>query len=83
MARFASQAELETFLGGPDPDYLQFASALWQKGVKMTHQLAHARDPILLSCGLPELYIDDITARADRAGELNAINAFTMYLIVH
>ncbi|KAL0048054.1 hypothetical protein WJX82_006667 [Trebouxia sp. C0006] len=35
---------------------------------KTVHQLANAREPILLSCGLPELYIDDIKARADRTG---------------
>ena len=65
MARFASEAELETFLGRLDPEYSQFASALWQRGVRTVHQLANAREPILLSCGLPELYIDDIKARAD------------------
>ena len=69
MARFASEAELETYLGRLDPDYSQFASALWQRGVRTAHQLANAREPILLSCGLPELYIDDIKARADRTGE--------------
>ena len=34
MARFASVAELETFLGRLDPNYSQFASALWQKSVR-------------------------------------------------
>jgi hypothetical protein len=80
MARFASVAELETFLGRLDPDYSQFASALWQNSVRTVHQLANAREPILLSCGLPELYIDDIKARADRTGEPNAR---TLCLIVH
>ncbi|KAL0050695.1 hypothetical protein WJX82_005308 [Trebouxia sp. C0006] len=68
MARFASVAELETFLGRLDPDYSQFASTLWQNSVRTVHQLANAREPIWLSCGLPELYIDDIKARADRTG---------------
>ena len=83
MARFASVAELETFLGRLDPDYSQFVSASWQNSVRTVHQLANAREPILLSCGLPELYIDDIKATADRPGELNALNACTLCLIVH
>ena len=83
MARFASEAELETFLGRLDPDYSQFASALWQNSVRTVHQLAKAREPILLSCGLPELYIDDITARADRTGQPNALNTCIVCLIVH
>ena len=70
MARFASEAELETFLGKLDPEYGQYASAVWQNGVRTAHQLANARESILLSCGLPELYIDDIKARAVSAGEL-------------
>ena len=37
MARFASEAELET-------GYSQFASTLWQKGVKTAFQLANARE---------------------------------------
>ena len=77
MARFASEAELKAFLGKLDADYSQFASALWHNGVKTAHQLANARESILLSCGLPELYIDDIKARADTTGELLACN--TLY----
>ena len=73
MARFAGEAELETFLGKLDPDYLQFASTLWQTGVRTAHQLVNARESILLACGLSELHIDDIKARADRTGELNAL----------
>ena len=68
MARFASEAELKTFLGRLDPDYSQIASTLWQKGVKTAPQLMNAKESILLACGLPELYIDDIEARADRTG---------------
>ena len=75
MARFASQAELETFLSRLDPEYSQFAFSLWQNGVRTTRQLADATKPLLLSWGLPELYIDDIKATADRTGELNALNA--------
>ena len=83
MARFANEAELGTFLGRLDADYCQFASALWKNSVRTVHQLANAREPILLSCGLPELYIDDIKARADRTGEPNALNACALCLIVH
>lgn len=75
MARFASEAELHTFLGRLDADYSHFASALWQNGVRTAHQLANARESILRSCGLPELYIDDIKARADSTGKLKALNA--------
>ena len=48
MARFAGEAELETFLGKLNPDYSQFASALWQTGVrtrvnmKMLHKATSA-----------------------------------------
>ena len=83
MARFASEAELETFLGKLDPDYSQFASALWQNSVRTARQLANATKPLLLSYGLPELYIDDIKATADRTGELNVLYACTVCLIVH
>ena len=83
MARFASEAELESFLGRLDPDYSQFASSLWQNGVRTARQLANATKPLLLSWGLLELYIDDIKATADRTGELNALSAGTLCLIVH
>ncbi|KAA6419297.1 MAG: hypothetical protein FRX49_10696 [Trebouxia sp. A1-2] len=71
MARFASEAELETFLGRLEPDYSPSASTLWQQGVKTAFQLANARESILLACGLSELYIDDIKARADRTGGMS------------
>ena len=83
MARFASVAGLETFLGRLDPDCPQFASASWQNSVRTVHQLANAREPILLSCGPPKLYIGDIKARADRTGEPNALKACTLCLIIH
>lgn len=69
MARFASQAELEVFMQKHEPDYATYASALWQKQVKTAHQLANASKPLLLSCGLVELHLDDIQARANGAGE--------------
>ena len=74
MAHCASEAELHTFLDRLDPDYSQFASTLWQHGVKTPRQLANATKPLLLSWGLPELYIDDIKATADRPGELNTLH---------
>ena len=43
----------------------------------------NVREPFLLSCGLSELYIDDIKARAARTGELHALKACTVCLIVH
>lgn len=64
MAGFATEAELETCLGRLDPDYARFASALWQIGVRTVCQLANAVDPLLLSCGLPLVCIDDVKARA-------------------
>ncbi|DBB05863.1 TPA: hypothetical protein ACH3X3_009872 [Trebouxia sp. C0006] len=76
MARFASEAELETFLGRLDPDYSQFASTLWQNGVRTARQLANATKPLLLSYGLPELYIDDINATADTT-DIDAVDAET------
>ena len=42
MARFASEQELETFLGRLDPEYSQFATVLWQNGVRILHQFANA-----------------------------------------
>ena len=69
MARFASQAELEVFLQKLEPDYAEYASALWQKQVRTAHQLANASKPLLLSCGLVELHVDDIRARANGTGE--------------
>ena len=83
MARFAAETELETYLGRLDPDYSQFASALWRTGVRTARQLANATKPLLFSCGLPELFIDDIKATADRTGKLDALSACTMCLTVH
>ncbi|DBA73748.1 TPA: hypothetical protein ACH3X2_009722 [Trebouxia sp. C0005] len=65
MARFASQLELEAFLQKLDPDYAKYTSPLWQIQVRTAHQLANASKPLLLSCGLVELHVDDIRARAN------------------
>lgn len=69
MARFESIAELSAFLGKLDPDCAGYAAALWQKGIRTSGQLLHARESILLSAGLPELHIDDIKASAAGTGE--------------
>ena len=51
MARFASEAELETFLGRLDPDYGQYAFAVWQNGVRTAHQLENADKEDLVAQG--------------------------------
>ncbi|KAL3147072.1 hypothetical protein ABBQ38_015035 [Trebouxia sp. C0009 RCD-2024] len=62
MARLGKVAELVAFLGKLDPDYAQYAAALWQKGVRTSRQLSNASQRILLFAGLPELHVDDIQA---------------------
>ena len=69
MARFASAAELESFLRKLEPDYAQYATALWQHQVQTARQLANASKPLLLSWGLLELHVDDLKVRANSAGE--------------
>ncbi|DBB13138.1 TPA: hypothetical protein ACH3X3_005862 [Trebouxia sp. C0006] len=69
MARFASAAELESFLRKLEPDYAQYASALWQHQVRTAHQLANASKSLLLSWGLLELHVDNIKARANSADD--------------
>ncbi|DBB05235.1 TPA: hypothetical protein ACH3X3_010474 [Trebouxia sp. C0006] len=65
MARFASEAELETFLGKLDPDYGQYASAVWQNGVRTAHQLANADKEDLVAAGVASaIHAQDIRARA-------------------
>ncbi len=83
MACFASEAELQTFLGRIDPHYSRYAPTLWQNGVRTAHKLANTPKPFLLSWGLPEPYIDVIQATAGTTGELNALYACTVSLIVH
>ena len=69
MARFASEAELETFLGKLDPDYGQYASAVWQNGVRTAHQLANADKEDLLAAGVASaIHAKDIKARAGPQG---------------
>ena len=82
MARFESEAELETFLGSLDSDYCEFASALWQQGIKTQSRLANAIDSIFLDCGMPKAYISDIRARAGSTCDLNAGDACPVCLLV-
>ncbi|DBA88576.1 TPA: hypothetical protein ACH3X2_005043 [Trebouxia sp. C0005] len=71
MARFASEAELESFLGRLDPDYGQYASALWQNGVRTAHQLANADKEDLVAAGVASaIHAKDIQARAEPRGPL-------------
>jgi len=72
MPRFASEAELEAFEYKLEPEYAQYVSALWQNQVRTAHQLANASEPLFLSCGLVELHVVDIQARAHDAGEDSA-----------
>lgn len=78
MARFESIAELSAFLGKLDSDYAGYAAALWQKGIRTSGQLLHARESILLSAGLPELHI------AGGTGEQMAYSTcFSIIIVKH
>ena len=62
-------AELETFLGRLDPDYGQYASAMWQNGVRTAHQLANADKENLVAAGVTSaIHAKDIKARAGPQG---------------
>ncbi|DBA81527.1 TPA: hypothetical protein ACH3X1_007301 [Trebouxia sp. C0004] len=65
----ASEAELKTFLGRLDPDYAQYASAVWQIGVRTAHQLANADKEDLVAAGVTSaIHAKDIKARAGPQG---------------
>ena len=69
MARFATEAQLETFLGRLDLDYGQYASAVWQNGVKTAHQLANADKEDLVAAGvISAIHAKDIKPRAEPQG---------------
>ena len=70
MARFGSEAELAAFLGKLDPDYAQYAPALWQEGIKTPKQLSNFSEPHYLACHVLRGHIDDIKARAEGPGKL-------------
>ena len=69
MVPFGNVAELAAFLGQLHADYAEYAQSLWQKGIKISGQLANFSEPHYLACGVPEGHIDDIKARADTTGE--------------
>lgn len=73
MARFQSEAELKAFLGKLDPDYTHYALKLWQKGIRTPKQLVHFSEPHYLGCDVLEAHIDDIKARADGGGVVDAM----------
>ena len=68
MVCFASAEQslsLRPFLAGLTHTKLStHTSAVWQKGLRTARQLANLRESTLLSCGLPEVHIDAIQARA-------------------
>ena len=71
MAPFASEVELETFLGRLDPDYGQYASAVWQNGVRTAHQLANADKEDLVAAGVTSaIHAKDVKARPGPQGQL-------------
>ena len=69
MARFANEADLETFLVKLDTDYGQYASAVWQNGVRTPNQLANADKEDLVAAGVTSaIHAKDIKARAGPQG---------------
>jgi hypothetical protein len=69
MARFANEADLETFLVKLDTDYGQYASAVWQNGVRTANQLANADKEDLVAAGVTSaIHAKDIKARAGPQG---------------
>ena len=62
LTRFTTERELAAFLGKLDPQYDQYASELWQKGIKTPRQLANFSEPHYRRCGVLEGHIDDIKA---------------------
>ena len=69
MARCANEADLETFLVKLDTDYGQYASAVWQNGVRTANQLANADKEDLVAAGVTSAtHAKDIKARAGPQG---------------
>ncbi len=84
MTCFANEAELETFLGRLDPDYGQYASAVWQNGVRTAHQLANANKEDLVAAGVTSaIHATDIQARAGPQGQLLATASCVCGLTFH
>ncbi|DBB07452.1 TPA: hypothetical protein ACH3X3_008930 [Trebouxia sp. C0006] len=69
MAHFASEAELEAFLGELNPTYGQYATALWSNGITTQRQLANADKEDLLAAGVTSaIHAKDIKATAGTQG---------------
>lgn len=69
MARFASKAELEVFLDSLDPDYGQYATTMWQHGIRTARQLANAHKEDMLAAGVTSaMHATDIKASAGPQG---------------
>ena len=77
--RFGNVTEIAAFLDILDPEYAQYANALWQEGIRTSRQLSHASKHILLSAGLLELHADDIKASAGGTGEQLACSSFSQH----
>ena len=73
MAHFASEAELEAFLGELNPTYGQYATALWSNGITTQRQLANADKEDLLAAGVTSaIHATDIKATAGTQGQVQA-----------
>ena len=73
MAHFASEAELEAFLGKLNPTYGQYATALWSNGITTQRQLANADKEDLLAAGVTSaIHAKDIKAAAGTQGQVLA-----------
>ena len=58
-----------TYLGRLDPDYGQYAFAVWQNGARTAHQLANADKEDLVAAGVTlAIHAKDIKARAGPQG---------------
>ena len=79
---YSNVAELAAFLDNLDPEYAQYADALWQKDIRTSRQLSNASKHILISAGLLELHADDIKASAFGTGEHLAYSN-TCHVLMH
>ena len=70
MTIFKDTSEFEEFLRGLNPDYEQYAKALWTHGVTSTSQLGNASPPTLLACGVERfIHAEDIVAQSKALGK--------------
>ena len=75
MACFTGEAKLEPFWAALIQTILNLRPHCGRLVSEQHVQLASASKPLVLSCGLLELYIDDTKATAERTGELNALKS--------